>query len=259
MALFGPGRPARLLFVPANLEAARRSLDAERELFLRWVALHETTHVIQFERVEWLTAHLRGLAASLIAGAAEGFDAGALARLGRRLVRDPRELVRAALRGELARTLADPARRSTFDRLQATMTVIEGHAEHVMDACAAMLDPGLGELRRRLDARRAARSGLGDLIARLLGIDLKLRQYQRGKAFCDRVADEAGPEALRLVLALRGRPADARGARVAARLAGAHRDSAAGSLSPVRAWAAAVPLPLRVTAHPGVGTNICSL
>lgn len=199
VALFGPGRPARLLFVPANLEAARRRLEADHDLFLRWVALHETTHVIQFERVEWLTAHLRALAASLIESAAEGLDAGALARLGRRLVSDPRELVRAALRGELARTLADPERRLTFDRLQATMTVIEGHAEHVMDACAAMVDPGLGELRRRLDARRASRGGLGDLIARLLGIDLKLRQYERGKAFCDRIAEEAGPEALRLM------------------------------------------------------------
>ena len=55
--------------------------------------------MIQFERVEWLAAHLRALAASLIEGAAEGLDAGALARLGRRLVRDPRELVRAAAAG----------------------------------------------------------------------------------------------------------------------------------------------------------------
>ena len=73
------------------------------------------------------------------------------------------------------------------------MTVIEGHAEHVMDACAAELGPGLAELRRRLDERRARRGGLGDLIARLLGMDLKLRQYELGKALLRRVVDEAGP------------------------------------------------------------------
>ena len=78
------------------------------------------------------------------------------------------------------------------------MSMVEGHAEHVMDAGAAERGPALDQLRRRLDERRARRGGLGDLIARLLGMDLKLRQYELGKAFCDRVAAEAGPDALRL-------------------------------------------------------------
>ena len=199
VALFGRPRPARLLFVAPNLDAARRNLEADRALFLRWVALHETTHVIQFERVEWLAPHLRALAGELIAGAAAGIDATGIAAMGRRLVRDPRELVRALLRGELARTLADPARRRLLDRLQATMSVIEGHAEHVMDACAADHGPELAELRRRLEERRAHRGGLGDLIARLLGMDLKLRQYEAGKAFWDAIVDEGGADALRIV------------------------------------------------------------
>jgi coenzyme F420 biosynthesis associated uncharacterized protein len=199
VALLGPGRPPRLLFVGENLEASRRALDADRDLFLDWVALHESTHVIQFERVGWLAPHLRALATELIEGAAEGLDAAALGRFWRRLARDPRAFVRAALRGELARMLADPGRRETLDRLQAAMSVVEGHAEHVMDACAASLGTDLTELRRRLEARRMRRGGLSDLLARLLGMDLKLRQYRLGKAFCDRVAAEAGPDAVRLV------------------------------------------------------------
>ena len=199
IALFGPGRPPRLLFVGENMEATRRSLEADRDDFLHWVALHECTHVIQFERVAWLATHLRALASQLIEGAAEEFDAAALARFGRRLARDPRALVRAALRGELARALADPKGRATLDRLQATMSVVEGHAEHVMDASAAALGLELTELRRRLNARRERRGGLGDLLARLLGLELKLRQYELGKAFCDGVVDEAGAEGLRLV------------------------------------------------------------
>jgi coenzyme F420 biosynthesis associated uncharacterized protein len=199
VALVGPRRPARLLFVAENMEAARRNLDADRELFLRWVALHETAHVIQFERVGWLAAHMRGLATGLIEGATEGLDAAAVAALARRLIRDPRVLVRALLAGELSRLLADPERRRLLDRLQAAMSVIEGHAEHVMDASAADLGPGIAALRRRLDERRARRGGLGELIARLLGMELKLRQYELGKAFCDAIVTAAGPEALRTV------------------------------------------------------------
>ena len=199
VALVGPARPARLLFVAENLEGARRSLEADRALFLHWVALHETTHVIQFERVEWLAPHLRALAGGLIEGAAGDFDAASMAAFAKRLLRDPRDLVRALLRGELSRLLADPERRRLLDRLQATMSVIEGHAEHVMDAAAAELGPGLAELRRRFDERRARRGGLSALIARLLGMELKLRQYELGKAFCDAVVAEAGPEGLRAV------------------------------------------------------------
>ncbi len=199
VAILGRVRPARLLFVGENLAAARAQLDADPALFLRWVALHECTHVVQFERVGWLTGHLRGLATELLDGAAEGLDSGALATAAGRLARDPRELVRALLRGELSRLVSDPERAAVLDRLQATMSVVEGHAEHVMDACAADHGPELEELRRRLERRRARRGGLGELIARLLGMDLKLRQYELGKAFCDRVVADAGADALRLV------------------------------------------------------------
>jgi coenzyme F420 biosynthesis associated uncharacterized protein len=199
VAVVGAARPARLLFVAENMEAARRELDADRGVFLRWVALHECTHVVQFERVEWLAAHMRALATGLIDGATEGLDPAGLAATARRLLRDPREVVRALFAGELSRLLADPQRRKLLDRLQATMCVIEGHAEHVMDAAATDLGPGLADLRRRMDERRGRRGGLGELIARLFGMELKLRQYADGKAFCDAVVAEAGPDALRTV------------------------------------------------------------
>jgi coenzyme F420 biosynthesis associated uncharacterized protein len=197
VSLFGLERAPRLLFVSENLEAARLALDADRDLFLDWVALHETTHVVQFERIPWLAPHLRSLAGELIDGAADGVAVGGLGDLARRLLRDPGDLARALLRGELARVLANPAQRALLERLQATMSMIEGHAEHVMDA-AGPARPELAQLRRRLDDRRARRGGLGEVVGRLLGMDLKLRQYALGKAFCDRVVARAGPEGLRL-------------------------------------------------------------
>jgi coenzyme F420 biosynthesis associated uncharacterized protein len=200
-AIVGAERAPRLLFVGENIERARAALDADRDTFLRWIALHEGTHVVQFECVDWLTGHVRELAGELIEGAVSDLDAGSLGRLGRELLRSPRELVRALLRGELARLLANPERRAQLDRLQATMSVIEGHAEHVMDAAAAELGDELTQLRDRLDQRRARRGGLSELVGRLLGFEAKLRQYELGKAFCDAVAEAGGPELLRAIWA----------------------------------------------------------
>jgi coenzyme F420 biosynthesis associated uncharacterized protein len=198
IALFGEERPARLLFVSPNIDAACAELGADRELFGRWIALHESTHVLQLESVPWLVPHLRALLARLLLRASEGIEGGRLASLARRFARDPREFIRTLLRGELARALAGPADRAVFDRLQATMAVIEGHAEHVMDACAAN-DERLAELRRRLDERRANRRGLGEVIGRLLGMELKLRQYELGKRFWDEAVALSDGEALERV------------------------------------------------------------
>jgi coenzyme F420 biosynthesis associated uncharacterized protein len=190
VALVGDPRPPRLLLVGANLEATRRELEADREPFLRWIALHESTHVLQFQGVAWLESHVRELVRDMLAGAAQGLDLG---RLGRRLLSsDPRRLVRSALRGELARALLGEAQRAQLDRLQATMAAIEGHAEHVTEACAGALDRRTAELGARIAARRERRGGLSEILARLLGFEMKLRQYRLGKAFCDAVADEAG-------------------------------------------------------------------
>jgi len=79
------------------------------------------------------------------------------------------------------------------------MAVIEGHAEHVMDAVAPDLLPSLPKLREALDRRRKSQSALSRILARLLGLELKLKQYERGKRFCDAVVREGGPDALRHV------------------------------------------------------------
>ena len=78
------------------------------------------------------------------------------------------------------------------------MSVVEGHAEHVMDACAEH-EPGLAELRAAVDERRGRRGGMADVIGRLLGIEVKLRQYRVGKQFWDTIVASRGEEALELV------------------------------------------------------------
>jgi coenzyme F420 biosynthesis associated uncharacterized protein len=200
VALVPAERAPRLVFVGPNLAAAHAELGEDPGLFLRWIALHESTHSIQFASVPWLRGHLAALLQDLIGVASARLDLGSLGQLARRLLRaDPRAAVRTVLHGDLPRLLASPEQAGNLDALQAAMSVIEGYAEHVMDASAAQLDPGYGRLRERLEARRASRGGLGEVILRMLGLELKLRQYRVGKAFCDTVVEEAGVEALNAV------------------------------------------------------------
>jgi coenzyme F420 biosynthesis associated uncharacterized protein len=185
-------RPPRLLFVSPNLVAAQREIGADPGAFLDWIAMHEVTHAIQFQAAPWLRDHLRSELDGLIDSAAEGLSGRDLASLARKLVTtDPRRTLRGLLRGELAAALAGPAQRERLDRLQAAMSTVEGYAEHVMDLADPARTGERRRLRAKIDERRRSRGGLGEAIARLLGLELKLRQYRLGKAFCDAVVAEA--------------------------------------------------------------------
>jgi putative hydrolase len=99
----------------------------------------------------------------------------------------------------LATVMVGPEKRETLDRVQAFMAVLEGYAEHVMDAVGADVLDDLPALRSALQRRRRDRSGLLKLLERLIGMDLKMRQYEQGKAFCDAVVARAGIEGLNRV------------------------------------------------------------
>ena len=189
--------PPRLLFVLPNLGQAVQAFEAQEDEFMTWVALHEVTHAVQFSGVPWLHGHVAGLVRELLRSAELRIDAERKLRLptGEEL----RRMANSIRRGDLVAIVASPAERETLNRVQAVMAVIEGHAEHVMDMVAPDLLPSLPKLRAALDRRRRSQSGLSRLVARLLGLELKLRQYEQGKYFCDAVVDAAGTPALRHV------------------------------------------------------------
>jgi coenzyme F420 biosynthesis associated uncharacterized protein len=204
VALIGPARAPRLLFVGPNLSAARARLEVDRDLFLRWIALHETTHAVHFASVPWLREQIGAIAEELFEKAAVEVKPseilGKLARL------NPRELLRSVKGGELATVLLPEDQRRLIDRLTAIMTMVEGYAEHVMDAVGDQLDPGYTDLRRALDLDRDRRGLLDSIVSKVLGLEMKLAQYRRGKAFADEVVRAhgirtlnrawSGPEAL---------------------------------------------------------------
>jgi coenzyme F420 biosynthesis associated uncharacterized protein len=190
VALIGPARAPRLLFVGPNLSSARARLGVDRDLFLRWIALHETTHAVHFASVPWLREHIGEIAEELFEKAALEVKPseilGKLARL------NPRELLRSVKSGELATLLLPEDQRRLIDRLTAIMTLVEGYAEHVMDAVGDRLDPGYTDLRRALDRDRERRGLLDSIVSRVLGLEMKLAQYRRGKAFADEVVRAHG-------------------------------------------------------------------
>ena len=194
--LIDPGSRARLLFVAPNIVHAAGRLDADLEELLSWIAFHEVTHAVQFAGVPWLRPHLAGLLRELLDSLELTADPWALLRAPRP---DMREHLAALREGGLVVALAGPGRRELLDRMQCTMAVIEGHAEHVMDVVGEAVLPSLAELRAALDRRRRERSPLLALLERLIGLDAKLRQYETGKRFCDAVVDRGGPGALHRV------------------------------------------------------------
>jgi coenzyme F420 biosynthesis associated uncharacterized protein len=194
VSLLGPAREPRLLFVGPNLSAARSRLAVDRELFLSWIALHETTHAVQFAATPWLREHLGKIATELFETAVIEVKPREL--LGKLARMNPRELVRTVAAGELASLFWTEPQREIVDRLLAIMTIVEGYAEHVMDAVGDQLDPGYAELRRRLDHDREHRGLLDSVVSKLLGLDMKMAQYSRGKAFVDEVVRLGGIRAI---------------------------------------------------------------
>ncbi|HTD58146.1 MAG TPA: zinc-dependent metalloprotease [Solirubrobacteraceae bacterium] len=207
IALLEPERPPRLLLLAPNLAAASRNLDLDHEEFSAWVAIHEVTHAVQFGGAPWLRGHLAGLLQELIDGMQVGVG------LGRALKGTPHSEGRAGwlrvpgaselrtlgerLRGgELLRLGLGEDRWALVERMQATMSLIEGHAEHVMDAVGAEELPTMERMRTAMNRRRRERGWPWRILERLLGLEMKLRQYELGRSFCDEVVAQAGPGAL---------------------------------------------------------------
>jgi coenzyme F420 biosynthesis associated uncharacterized protein len=197
LSLIQPEAPTRLLFVAPNLTKAIEDMEAERGPFIDWIVLHELTHVVQFTAVPWLRDHLGqrlrdyldSVEVQIRTGAAGGLPS----------MPNVRELVERFREGGLIELIQTREQRELMDSLQPVMAVIEGYSEHVMDALGEPLVPGYEKLRVAMERRRSSRSAPERLLQKLLGLDLKMRQYEHGKRFCDAVVTEVGIEGLNAV------------------------------------------------------------
>jgi coenzyme F420 biosynthesis associated uncharacterized protein len=197
LSLIQPEAPTRLLFVAPNLDKAITELDVDRAAFIDWIVLHELTHVLQFTGVPWLREHLGGLLRAYLDSVDVQIKAGAAGGLP--AMPNIPALVERFREGGLMALIQTREQRELMENLQPVMAVIEGYSEHVMDALGETLVPGYEKLREAMDRRRRSRSAPERLLQKLLGLDMKMKQYEQGKRFCDAVVAEGGIETLNLV------------------------------------------------------------
>jgi coenzyme F420 biosynthesis associated uncharacterized protein len=187
----GEGTPlGRLLLVAPNVVQTEQEMDVDPSDFRLWVCMHEETHRTQFTAVPWLRDHLEGEVHAFLAET-EVDPSALLHRL-----REAVETVAGSARGKSDASLIDivqtPAQREILDRLTAVMSLLEGHADFVMDGVGPAVIPTVAEIRQKFQRRRAGAGRLDVALRRLLGIEAKLRQYRDGEKFVREVVHDVG-------------------------------------------------------------------
>lgn len=217
-----PGAPdggGRLLLVAPNIVHVERELGVDPHDFRLWVCLHEETHRTQFTAVPWLRDHLEaeiqaflaetdvdaGTLLERLSDAVQAFTGGRRGETAEPGATDTatdtatESSVRVPERDTDGRSLVDlvqtPAQREILARVTAVMSLLEGHADYVMDGVGPQIVPSVVEIREKFQRRRAAGANrLDQILRRLLGLDAKLRQYRDGERFVRAVVEEVGME-----------------------------------------------------------------
>jgi coenzyme F420 biosynthesis associated uncharacterized protein len=186
----GSGQLGRLLLVAPNIVHAEREIDVDRTDFRLWVCLHEETHRVQFTAVPWLRDHLQAQVDALVDGI--DVDPAKLAATLADGFRHIGELVNGRSDTSLIELFASPAQREVIDRVTGVMSLLEGHADVVMDGVGPEVIPTVDEIRRKFNKRRKGTGSLDRLLRRLMGLDAKMAQYRNGAAFVRAVVDRVG-------------------------------------------------------------------
>jgi coenzyme F420 biosynthesis associated uncharacterized protein len=175
----------RLLLVAPNVVHVERELRADPDDFRLWVCLHEETHRVQFTAVPWLRDHLFAQITAL----ADTVDPGGLLEDG---VKRVSEALRGSGTGSVLDALSTPEQREILDRVTGVMSLLEGHADVVMDGVGPQVIGSVAEIRKKFDQRRKGVGVLDRFLRRMLGLDAKMAQYRDGATFVRGVVDKVG-------------------------------------------------------------------
>lgn len=194
-----------LLLVAPNVLQVERQLELEPPDFRLWVCLHEQTHAVQFAAAPWLRDHLASRMRQLVARISEP------ERGKQRLTRALRALIDTLGPGRaeadapppttpaLLDALLDDDERRAMAELVAVMSLLEGHADVVMDEVGPTVLPSVDRIRRSFEQRRDGTGFLDIMLRRIMGMDAKIAQYRNGAAFVRGVVAEVGHEGLAAV------------------------------------------------------------
>jgi coenzyme F420 biosynthesis associated uncharacterized protein len=173
----------RLLLVAPNVVHVERELSVDPTDFRLWVCLHEETHRVQFTAVPWLRDHLFGEVRAL----ADTMDLPTLLDDGL-----PRAIEAIKGKGNLLEAVSSPEQRAIMDRVTGVMSLLEGHADVVMDDVGPSVIPTVATIREAFNRRRKGVGTLDRILRRLLGLEQKMAQYRDGAGFVRGVVDKVG-------------------------------------------------------------------
>lgn len=175
----------RLLLVAPNVVHVEREIDADPRDFRLWVCLHEETHRVQFTANPWLGEHLM----TQMNAIADSIEPTAIIDALRRGA----EAIRGG-NGSMLDLVSTPEQKEILDRVTGVMSLLEGHADVVMDGVGPTVIPSVAQIRTKFNQRRQGVGTLDKLLRRLLGLDAKMAQYRDGAVFVRHVVDRVGME-----------------------------------------------------------------
>lgn len=188
----GSAEAGRLLLVAPNIVHVEKELGVDPHDFRLWVCLHEETHRVQFTAVPWMRDHIHAEISHLVDSVeVDPARLGALISDGARRMG---ELVRGNDDVSIVDLFSSPHQREVLDRLTGVMSLLEGHADVVMDGVGPEFIPTVATIRAKFNQRRKGAGPLDRLLRKLLGLDAKMAQYRNGAAFVRHVVGEVGME-----------------------------------------------------------------
>ncbi|GAA4080766.1 zinc-dependent metalloprotease [Nocardioides kongjuensis] len=185
----------RLLLVAPNIVHVERELDVDPHDFRLWVCLHEETHRVQFTAVPWMREHLfseiRAISDTVEPAS---FLEGGLERI--------TEAIKAGRNGgSIVEMFSTPEQLEVIDRVTGMMSLLEGHADVVMDDVGPTVIPSVAQIRKKFTKRRQGVGALDRVLRRLLGLEAKMAQYRDGAHFVRSVVDRVGMDEFNAVWA----------------------------------------------------------
>ncbi len=185
----------RLLLVAPNIVHVERELEVDPHDFRLWVCLHEETHRVQFTAVPWMREHLF----SEIRSISDTLEPSSLLDGGLERIS---EAIKAGRNGgSIVEMFSSPEQRAVIDRVTGMMSLLEGHADVVMDDVGPTVIPSVAKIRRKFTRRRQGVGTLDRVLRRLLGLEAKMAQYRDGAQFVRAVVDRVGMDEFNAVWA----------------------------------------------------------
>ncbi|MCC6944084.1 MAG: zinc-dependent metalloprotease [Thermomicrobiales bacterium] len=200
VALLGRERldNGKLYYVEPNIQQTEANLKLPEKEFRTWLALHETTHVFQFEAIPWVRPYFNDMLERYFAFLQE--DARQIGESVKNLrIFVDRIRSKDATGGSWLEAIMNEEQRDLFNQMQAMMSIIEGYSNHVMNAIGRDLLRNYDSISKKFEVRQRNRSQAEQLFARISGLDLKMEQYRQGQKFIDTIVAQRGHDTAKLV------------------------------------------------------------